>query len=123
MTWYQDNRRLTHIATYKTNKEAQKEMEAAAKHGWTPQGTAGKGSHVSIGKTATKAMLTGGLGLLTGPSHTKGHLTITYARTTEWLAQRGKGPAQAAPQVRPSAPVRPATPGKPMSRGTKIGCG
>src|SRR5207248_10757513 len=59
----------------------------------------------------------------TGPSHTKGHLTITYARTAEWLAQRGKGAAQTTSQVRPSTPVRPATPRKPMSRGAKIGCG
>jgi hypothetical protein len=35
--WYQEEKRRTYVATYKNDKEAQKDMEAAAQHGWMPQ--------------------------------------------------------------------------------------
>jgi len=86
--WYQDAKRLTYIATYKKDKDAQKEMEAAAQHGWTPQGTTATDGHINVGRTMTKLVLTGGLGLMTGASRSKGKITITFVRTPEWLAQR-----------------------------------
>ncbi len=88
--WYQDAKRLTYVATYKKDKDAQKEMEAAAHHGWMPQGTTTTEGHINVGRTMTKVVLTGGLGLMTGASRSKGKITITFMRTPEWLAQRKK---------------------------------
>lgn len=88
--WYQDSTRLTYVATYSSDKDAQKELEAAAHYGWTPQGTTATEGHVNVGRTLTKAVLTGGLGLLTGASRSKGKITITYVRSQEWLARQRK---------------------------------
>lgn len=65
----------------------QREVEAAAQHGWMIQGQAGTAGHVNVGRTVTKAVLTGGLGLMTGASRSKDKMTFTFVRTPEWLAQ------------------------------------
>jgi len=65
-------------------------MEAAAQHGGVAQGTAATDGHINVGRTMTKVVLTGGLGLMTGASRSKGKITITYARSQEWLAGQRK---------------------------------
>ena len=88
--WYQDAKRLTYVPTYKKDKDAQKEMEAAAQHGWMPQGTAATEGHINFGRTLMKGALTGGIGLMTGASRSKGKITITFVRTPEWTARQKK---------------------------------
>lgn len=86
--WYEDEQRLTYLATYTRDKDAQREMEAAARYGWAAQGTAATDGHINVGRTLTKTVLTGGIGImLSGASRSKGKTTITYGRTPEWLAQ------------------------------------
>ncbi|HZU01582.1 MAG TPA: hypothetical protein VFA10_18075 [Ktedonobacteraceae bacterium] len=87
MSWYKDTQRLTYVATYNTDKDAQQELEAAAKHGWMPQGTSSTEGHINVGRTLAGAALTGGLSLLFGASRSKGKITITYVRTPEWTAK------------------------------------
>jgi len=65
-------------------------MEAAAQWGWTPQGTSATAGHVNVGRTVTKFVLTGGIGLMTGASRSKDKITLTFVRTPEWVAQHGK---------------------------------
>ena len=86
-SWYHDPTRLTYIATYTNEKEMQKEVEAAAQFGWLPQGTTATGSHINVGRTMTKFVLTGGIGMMTGASRSKDKITITFLRTPEWMAQ------------------------------------
>jgi len=88
--WYYDPTRLTYVASYTKEKEAQKEMEAAAQWGWMPQGTSTTAGHINVGRTMTKFVLTGGIGLMTGASRSKDKITLTFVRTPEWLAQHGK---------------------------------
>jgi hypothetical protein len=88
--WYHDPTRLTYVASYTKEKEAQKELEAAAQHGWMPQGTSATAGHGNVGRTMTKFVLTGGIGLMTGASRSKDKITITFVRTPEWVAQHGK---------------------------------
>jgi len=88
--WYRDAKRLTYVATYTKDKDAQKEMEAAAHHGWMPQGTTATEGHINVGRTLIKGVLTGGIGLMTGASRSRGKITITFTRTPEWLAQQKK---------------------------------
>ena len=86
--WYNDPTRLTYVATYTDERAMQKEVEAAAQRGWIPQGTTATGSHINVGRTMTKFVLTGGLGLMTGASRSKDKITITFVRTPDWLAHR-----------------------------------
>ncbi|SRR5260221_258784 len=86
--WYNDPARLTYVATYTNEKAMQREVEAAAQHGWMPQGATGTSGHINVGRTATAAALTGGVSLLFGASRSKDKLTITFVRTPEWLAHR-----------------------------------
>lgn len=86
--WYNDPTRLSYVATYTNEKVMQQEVEAASKCGWMPQGTTATGSHINVGRTMTKFVLTGGLGLMTGASRSKDKITITFVRTPEWLAHR-----------------------------------
>ena len=85
--WYHDLKALTHIVTYTDEKTMQREVEAAAQHGWMPQGTTAIGSHINVGRTVTAAALSGGVSLLFGASRSKKEITITFVRTSEWLAQ------------------------------------
>lgn len=85
--WYHDLRALTHVATYTDEKQMQKEVEAAAHFGWIPQNTAATAGHINVGRTVTKFMLTGGIGMMTGASRSKDKLTITFVRTPQWMTQ------------------------------------
>jgi hypothetical protein len=90
MAWYDDNQKLSHVATYKNDKDAAKEADKAAKKGWMPQGATATDGHINLGRTVTGAVLTGGLTLLLGGSRSKGKITLTYVRTPEWLAKHKK---------------------------------
>lgn len=85
--WYQNITKRAHAATYTNQRVMQHEVEKAAQYGWIPQTSAGIGSHINVGRTATAAVLTGGVSLLFGASRSKDKMTITYIRTPEWLAQ------------------------------------
>jgi hypothetical protein len=88
MAWYDDKKSLTHIATYKNDRDASKDANKAAQRGWQPQTTAATEGHLNLGRTATGAILTGGLSLLFGGSRTSGKLTLMYHRSPEWHAAR-----------------------------------
>ena len=78
MAWYDDKKKLTHIATYKNEKEASKDANRAAKKGWMPQGTDATDSHVNVGRTTLKIAALGLPFLITGASRSKGKIIITY---------------------------------------------
>lgn len=90
MAWYDDDKKLTHIVTYKNDKEASKEAEKAAKKGWVPQGTTATDGHVNVGRTMLKVVTFGVPFLVTGASRTGGKITITYVRTPEWMEKHKK---------------------------------
>lgn len=87
--WYQDIAARTHVKTYTSEKEMQRDLEAATQYGWMLQSTTGIAGHVNVGRTTTAAALTGGVSLLFGASRSKDKITITFVRTPEWLAQNG----------------------------------
>lgn len=89
--WWHNPIVLTHVATYSSDKEMQRDLEAAYQYGWQIQGQSGTGSHVNVGRSVTKFVLTGGLGLMTGVSRSKDKTTITYVRTQEWLSEHHEG--------------------------------
>lgn len=78
MAWYDDKKKTVYVATYKNEKDMRKEVEAASKKGWVPQGTAATDGHVNVGRTTLRVMT--GVGLMFGASRTKGNLTITFIR-------------------------------------------
>ncbi len=83
--WYHDIRTLTHIETYDNQRKMQKDLEGAAQNGWTIQGQSSIGSHINVGRSVTKFVLTGGVGMMTGASRSKEKTTLTFVRTPEWL--------------------------------------
>jgi hypothetical protein len=85
--WYHSPSALTHIETYTKEKDMQRDLESAYQNGWVIQGQSGTGSHVNVGRSVTKFVLTGGLGLMTGVSRSKDKTTITFVRSPEWIAQ------------------------------------
>ena len=87
MAWYDDNKKLTRVVTYKNDKEASKEAEKAAHKGWMPQGTSATDGHVSVGRTAGKILLLGLPFLVSGASRSRGKITMTYVRTPAWVAK------------------------------------
>jgi hypothetical protein len=86
MAWYDDNKTLTQVVTYKNQKVASREAVRTAQKGWTPQGTSATDGHVNVGRTAGKILLPGLPFLVTGASRSGGKITITYVRTLEWTA-------------------------------------
>lgn len=89
VNWYDDDTKLSYVATYDSAEKASREANRAAKKGWIPQGTSATDGHLNVGTTAAAVVLTGGLGLLAA-SRSKGKITITYARTPEWLEEHNK---------------------------------
>jgi len=92
LPWYLDSTKLNHIATYSNAEEATQEANAASHAGWLPSGTSATDGHINVGRTATEAVLTGGLTLLLGASRTKGNVTVTYVRTPQWLEEHNMAP-------------------------------
>ncbi|BCL83137.1 hypothetical protein ccbrp13_56020 [Ktedonobacteria bacterium brp13] len=85
--WYHDARALTHIEEYKDKKKMQKDVEAAAQHGWMPQDLAARNGKFSAGKAIAGGLLLGPVGLVAGAVGNKGKTTITFVRSPDWLAQ------------------------------------
>lgn len=93
--WWEDDTKLTHVATYTKEKNLQTELEAAYQHGWEIQGQSAQAGKVSgrkvIGGALVGGLLTGGIGLgvgaLAGAKRDKDKTTITYVRSDEWRAQ------------------------------------
>jgi hypothetical protein len=88
--WYNDETLLNHIVSYDSVEKASKEANEAAKHGWFPTGTSATDGHMNLGRTAAGFALFGGLSLLAGGSRTEGKITVSYARTPEWLEEHNK---------------------------------
>lgn len=88
MAWYDDKNRTTYVVTYEDEKSMAKELEAAAKQGWTVEGTPATEATYNVGRTATATLLTGGLRLLAGTSRSKDKLTITYVRDEKLTARQ-----------------------------------
>jgi hypothetical protein len=59
---------------------ASKEAGYLTQHGYVLGGQSGTGSHVNVGRTASRVVLTGGLGLIFGASRSKGTIEITFVR-------------------------------------------
>lgn len=80
--WLSDRRQM--VTTYKAGddleEQLQTEMELANEHGWFAQSTDTDGGHINVGRTATGAVLTGGLSLLFGGSRSKGEITLVWRR-------------------------------------------
>lgn len=90
--WYDDDGKLSNVVSYDNEEKASIDANYAAKKGWMPQSTSATEGHVNVGRTVGKTILTGGIGLaVLGESRTKGKVTITYARTPEWLEAHKKG--------------------------------
>ena len=70
------------VRTYKQDQGWLIELET--KHllanGYEVQDQSSAGSHVNVGRTATAAVLTGGLSLLFGASRSKGSVTLMYLK-------------------------------------------
>jgi hypothetical protein len=96
--WYEDNSKLSHVASYTSEEEAATDANNAAKRGWRPVGSSATDGHVNIGRTLAR-------GLIFGAHRSKGKITITYERTPEWLASHNKAvPSPSASS--PSAPIQ-----------------
>lgn len=61
-------------------RQANADAATLARRGYVPAGQAVDGGHINLGRTATGAVLTGGISLLFGGSRTKGKVTITYIK-------------------------------------------
>jgi len=83
--WYEDRKSMAHVASYENEKELNKELHKAAKHGWIVKDATGLSGQINIGRTMTRAALTGGIGLLFGGSRTEGKMIVTYERDP-WIA-------------------------------------
>jgi Uncharacterised protein family UPF0547 len=59
---------------------ASKEAAYLTRYGYAMAGQSGTGSHVNVGRTASRVVLTGGLGLIFGASRSKGTIEITFVR-------------------------------------------
>ena len=62
-------------------RQANTDAATLARQGYVPTGQAADGGHINLGRTATGAVLTGGISLLFGGSRTKGKVTITYIKS------------------------------------------
>jgi hypothetical protein len=73
------------VRTYKQDQGWLIELES--KHlianGYEVQDQSSAGSHVNVGRTASAAVLTGGLSLLFGASRSKGTVTLMYLKSAK----------------------------------------
>ncbi len=88
MAWYDEKDRVSYIGIYKNDKDMRKELEQAIRRGWKLQDTTTDGGHLNLGRTATGAVLTGGLSLLIGGSRSKGGHTLVFVRDEAYIAKQ-----------------------------------
>jgi hypothetical protein len=69
------------VVTYKNAKEYEKDAKKRLRDGWEVQAQTQKDQKVAIGRTAGKAIMTGGIGLVVmGRSHKGDTLTVTWTK-------------------------------------------
>lgn len=72
------------IRSYKNDnggrQKASKEASYLMQHGYSLADQSSAGSHVNVGRTASAAVLTGGVSLLFGASRSKGTIDATFVR-------------------------------------------
>jgi hypothetical protein len=74
---------MVHVKTYKNVREYEADAHGMIERGWMPVSQSTAQGKVAIGRTAAKAALTGGVGLMImGRSRTDGQITVT------WLLQQ-----------------------------------
>lgn len=76
--WKSDRAGL--VIVYEDIDVLNRELRFASEDGWYIADTDADGGHVNIGRTATKAILTGGVGLMFGGSRSKAKTTISWRR-------------------------------------------
>lgn len=105
------------VKEYRSAAEQEKDINKMARQGFTVASETSQPSHINVGRTATGAVLTGGLSLLAGGSRTSAKHRVTYQQSHRAF---GEGPptgspvsrkAAAMPIILPSTnPIPPATP-------------
>ena len=69
------------VKTYDNAKDYEKDAGHMGRGGWVPEGQAAGRGKVSVGGTATKLVLTAGLGAITGFSRKSDRITVTWVKT------------------------------------------
>lgn len=90
MAWHDNNKALTHVASYDSARDASWEAEAAVQKGWIPQSTAATDGHINVGRTVAQVELFGAGSLIFGASRTNGKIVITYVRTPDRYVEQEK---------------------------------
>lgn len=103
--WHDDDTLLNHIETYNSVDKASKGEDEATKKGGTPTGTSATDGHINLGRTVAGAILTGGLSVLAGGSRSEGKVTVSYARTPEWLEEHNQSARES--DLLPSSQINP----------------
>ena len=99
-------RQVIKVKNYDNGKDYARDANSMARAGWTPQGeTAGRGK-VSVGGTAGKLILTGGLGAITGMSHKGSKMTVTWIKQLPYHEPREFMAVPTVPEAR-SFPAEP----------------
>jgi Short C-terminal domain len=85
------------VKNYANFKDYQRDAPKMARAGWSPQGQIGGSNKVSVSGTVMKGVMTGGLGLVTGPSRKSDRITVTWV----------KGPTNREPRPLMNIPLIP----------------
>lgn len=81
MAWYDDKKKITHVATYKDAETDEREGHEAAAKGWVVCETTTAPERVAVGRTIAKSLITAGVGLREGRPRKGGKVTVGYIRT------------------------------------------
>jgi hypothetical protein len=92
------------VRSYTNHRAYEADAPRMAKARWFPQGETGARGGASIGGTAGKAVLTIGLGLITGFSRKADAITVTWVREADALAERPLKDVPKIPQARSFPP-------------------
>jgi hypothetical protein len=68
------------VRTYREDqiKQLEKDIETAARYGWTAEQVGGTSGHINVGRTALRVAT--GIGLIFGASRTKGNIVVKFTR-------------------------------------------
>ena len=109
------------VKEYRNAAEQEKDMNKMASKGLTAVSATSQPSHINIGRTATGALLTGGLSLLMGGSRTSAKQRVVYKQSYRGF---GEVPPTGLPISRKAAamPINqpsasPRAPGRPLPHG------
>ena len=76
------------VKRYNNHKDYQKDANKMARDGWMPEQQISDRGKVSLGGTAAKTLMTGGLGLITGMSHKSDKITVTWVKQPKGFIPR-----------------------------------